>query len=80
MELFALALIGGIVIRTILDLSSLDRSSYIFDALYVILFAVMGIIMLLQNSTDIFGYASIVVSIGWGGFGFYKYKNRIKWP
>ena len=78
MKLFVLALIGGIVIRTVLDLSSLDRSSRIFDALYVVLFAVMGIVMLVQNLTDIFGYASIVVAIGWGGFGFYKYKNQRK--
>jgi hypothetical protein len=75
MNLFVLTLIGGIVIRTILDLSSLDRSSHIFDALYVGLFAVMGAVMLVQNSTDIFGYVSFVVAIGWGGFGFYKYKK-----
>ncbi len=78
MEPFLIVLVIGIILKTVLDLSSLVRQSYIFDILYGILFVVMGGIMLMKDSHDIFGYISLVAAIGWGGYGIRQYVKRPK--
>lgn len=78
MEPFLIVLVIGIILKTVLDLSSLVRQSYIFDILYGILFVVMGGIMLMKDPHDIFGYISLVAAIGWGGYGIRQYVKRPK--
>ena len=80
MKIFVLTLVAAIVLRVFLDLSSLGRSSYLFNVLYVILFTAMGAVMFFQDSTDIFAYLSIVVAVIWGWFGYYKYKGVRRTP
>lgn len=77
MELVTIILLIGVVLRVLLDLTSLNRSSYIFDALYVVLFGVVAIVLLSADLRDVFGYACIAIAVVWGLFGFYKYKRRI---
>jgi hypothetical protein len=75
-EPFLIVLILGIFLKTLLDFFSLVRQSYIFDILYGMLFIVIGIIMLMKDAHDIFGYVSIVAAVGWGGYGLRQYVKH----
>lgn len=65
MDLFIAAVVGAIVLRIVLDLTTLARSSPLFHGLYAVLFVSVGAVILVRDRTDFSGYASILVGIGW---------------
>lgn len=75
-ELLVSILAGGIVLRTILDLTTLNRSSRLIDILYVTLYGVVGGVILLNDHSDIFGYACVIIAAGWGLHAVFRSKNR----
>ena len=76
MEPIVILLVIGIVVRNLLDLSSMTRTSYVFDACYAVLLLVVGLAEIVTGSHAVFGYASVVLAIVWSLAGFYRYKKR----
>ncbi len=76
MEPVVILLLVGIAIRIVLDLSSMTRPGYAFDACYTVLFFIVGLVEIAVDHQDIFGYASIALAAMWGAVGLYRYKKQ----
>lgn len=75
MDTFVIVLIVGIVLRSLLDLTTLRGSNIVVDILYATLFATLGGIGLYKDYTDIFGYVSITIAAGWLVRGYFRYRK-----
>jgi hypothetical protein len=71
-------LIGGLVVRTLLDLSTLTRSSPLISALYTILYGGLGSVILIDDHTNVFGYLTVIIGLGWALHGIYLYKVNLR--
>jgi hypothetical protein len=69
MDILIYILVGGIILRTILDLTTLNRSSRLIDFLYTILYGVLGGVILYMDHTSIFGYIALMVAAAWAAHG-----------
>lgn len=78
MDTILILLVVGVILRTVLDLLSLNKSSYIFDSLYSLFFCIAAVVLLSKNTGDWFGYLSLVLAGVWGLIGFNRYKNKTK--
>lgn len=78
MNLFVIVLGVGLAIRTILDLSTLNKSSVFIDVLYFVLYCALGLVVLIRDHTDIFGYLMIAIGFAWGVYGLVKYVRASK--
>ena len=76
MDILVYILVGGIVLRTILDLTTLNRSTRLIDGLYTILYGALGGVILFMDHTSIFGYLAIGVAAAWALHGIIKSKKR----
>ena len=68
-------LILAIVIRVVLDLSGIVRSTYRLDGAYCVLFLFVSIVLLIKNQRDVFGYACIFLCVFWGLKAFFAFKR-----
>lgn len=75
MDTFVVVLVVGIVLRSLLDLTTLRGSNIVVDILYSTLFATLGGISLYKDHADKFGYVSIAVAAGWLVRGYFRYKK-----
>ena len=73
---FVVALLVSILLRAVLDLTTLKRHSHLVYVAYVALFTTMGIIMLYKDHADIFGYASLIVAVIWAAYGGFKSRKH----
>jgi len=78
MEPTVVFLVIAIIVRILLDLSSIIRPSYVFDACYAVLFLAVGLAEFVMAGQTLVGYVSIALGIVWSLFGFYRYKKRQK--
>ncbi|MBZ0091595.1 MAG: hypothetical protein K8F27_05165 [Sulfuricellaceae bacterium] len=76
MDMYSIILVVGFVLKILLDLFTMHRSSSISDILYGLLGMVIGGAALMQNSQDNFGYIGIIGGICFFGYGVYKSKSR----
>jgi hypothetical protein len=76
MEPTVVFLVIAIIVRILLDLSSIARPSYVFDACYAVLFLAVGLAEFVMGGYALFGYASIVLAIVSSLLGFYRYRRR----
>lgn len=56
----------AIVLRFVLDLTGAIRPGWRLETAYCILFGAAAAMALIDDPANIFGYASLVLSIGWG--------------
>ena len=75
MDILVYVLVGGIVLRTMLDLTTLNRSNRLIDGLYTILYGALGGVILFMDHTSIFGYLAILVAAAWALHGIIKSKK-----
>ena len=75
MDILIYILVGGIVLRTILDLTTLNRSSRLIDGLYMILYGTLGGVILFMDHTNVFGYLAIIVAVAWALHGIIKSRK-----
>ena len=80
MDTIAKILLVGLVIRIVLDLSSMSRPWYVFDAIYMALFLILGLVQIATDPQSVFGYFYIVVAIVFGSLGIYRYKKQHSAP
>jgi steroid 5-alpha reductase family enzyme len=78
MEPIIVLLVIAIIVRILLDLSSMTRPSYVFDACYAVLFLAVGLAEFVTGGQALVGYVSIVLGIVWSLLGFYRYKKRTR--
>ncbi len=72
-------LIGAIVLSIAIDLTTWVRFRLLAATLNAILFAVVGLVILLKlrpgGDTELFGYLSLVMAAGWTVYGFLRYRR-----
>ena len=76
MNLGVYILVGGLVLRTLLDLSTLNRSIPLISALYTILYGGLGCVILIDDHTNVFGYLTLIVALGEALRGIEQYKAK----
>lgn len=85
MDSYTLLLAGALVLSIVIDLATWVRSRFLAASLNAILFAVVGVVTLLNtrtadgtvsNGAILFGCISLVISAGWALYGFIRYKKR----
>lgn len=77
MNIVIFILVAGLVLRTLLDLATLNRSSLLTDVLYVVIYGVAGVAMVVDDPKSMFGYLGIVVAVVWAIYGFARYRNEV---
>ncbi len=85
MDSYTLFLAGAFALSIVIDLATWVRSRLLAVSLNTVLFAVVGIVTLLNTrsgdgtvsyGTILFGCISLVISAGWVLYGFFRYKKR----
>lgn len=72
-------LVAGLVLRTLLDLATLNGSSLVIDVLYTLIYGVAGVSMVVDNPKSVFGYLAMMVATIWMMHSFLRYgKLRTK--
>lgn len=78
MDLIIVFLVIALIVRIMLDLSSMIRPSYVFDACYAVPFLVVGLAEFVMGDQAVFGCVSIVLGIASSLFGFHRYKKQLR--
>lgn len=76
MEPIVVLLVIAIIVRIVLDLSSMIRPSCVFDACYAVLFLAVGVAEFAMGGEALAGYVSIVLGVVCSFLGFYRYKKK----
>ena len=71
-----IVIVAAIGLRVLLDLFSIRRSSYKIDAIYTVLFLVVGVLAIAKNRGEAFGYLCTAVGIVWAFYGILRYRKR----
>lgn len=71
-------LVVGLVLRTVLDLATLNRSSLLTDVLYTVIYGACGVAMIAGDPRSVFGYLATVVAFMWAILGFLRYRRNLK--
>jgi hypothetical protein len=73
-DTFAVVLVIAIASRIVLDVVSLAKPSPRFDIVYAILFAVIGVVGVIDNPRSYFGYLCFAVSAIWSVIFVHRHK------
>jgi hypothetical protein len=63
MRIFELVLIIGILLRTVLDLTSLRRAIPSANKLYAVIYGISGGVIIMVDHDDVFGYMILVAAL-----------------
>ena len=73
--LLAVVLLVALPLRVVLDIANIASPKFNFDAAYAVLFFVVGMALIVENTKGYWGYLTLGVSV-WFLFGFLR-KRRL---
>ncbi|GEM_PF-6423523 len=80
MDSYTFFLACAFMLSVVIDLVLWIRSRSLAIALNMILFASIGIVVLIKNrpgdGTEFFGYLSLVMGVGWALYGVFRYIKK----
>lgn len=71
-------LVLAIAIRVLLDLTGIVKSSWRLDVAYCLVFAAATVAILAEDQRDLFGYACVLLCVGWGVRALIMFRQQSK--
>jgi len=72
--LLTVVLLVALPLRVALDIANISSPKSNFDAAYAVLFFVVGMALIVENTTGYWGYLALGISV-WFLFGFLRKRN-----